>query len=367
MGKIEIPSGEKGFSELSECIITIKAGNSNRDTASPFTKKIYEPLIRNSIKKYHDKMIATSSELLTVLQSKNKIKLTKDFNHNEMRVGDFFDAYLHITHFIANATIADTDNVYRALMCNFSIYKRIISFHNKVTPCFEKINSKIKKLVSEDRGVDDLSLLMEMSVGELLSKTNEHTNSFAFHATRIKSPLHNCLIPFSMMIKIDKISYGKIVGKLISDLAEFYPGRDVITENSNISGLIKIKEKDIGDSKEFNSMDPKFSHLGYVFEDLEDASIELLSKSEVHNTSVMITDFTLKPLRFKGGGGVIKIHSQLNIKRFVVMKFAQVLSPGFGIDANSNCKIELKVKVGEFLLRRLSPSTDYGVIISKPT
>jgi hypothetical protein len=364
---IVVPNGESGFTELSECVVTL-GGNHSRSNMGPMSEstiavEVYRPMIRNSIKKHYDSMLDVSQELLSILSSKNQIKINSDYNPKEMRVGDLYDAYSYITHFIANVSITNSSEIYKTMMVNFSIYKKVLKYHSAMTPHFEKINQKLGQLVNEDRVVADMVILMDMTVEELLNHTVLQASMRGLDEKHTKKPLHNCLIPLEIILKRDRQTYSRMISKFIKETSSIYPGSEIAVLNDGIPGLIKIKAKTVNDIKETQFIDSKSTHLGFSFEEVRHNLVELPLKSSVHSTSQMITDFSLRPLQYKGTSEKIKFHSQFNLKRYMAFKFDNVISEDLGLNETSNCKVELKLQIGEFLLRKTNPSSDKEIQI----
>lgn len=59
-------------------------------------------MVKKYIKIQYDKILGISQELLNTLNKKNQFKITVGYEPKDIRVGDFYDTYLYVTHFIKN-------------------------------------------------------------------------------------------------------------------------------------------------------------------------------------------------------------------------------------------------------------------------
>lgn len=364
---VTIPNGPEGFTSLEDCVIIIGRDNSRNkgDTniAREWDNKLYIPRIKKTIQKHYQEMLNVSNELLAQLTSKRQIKiLSSEYEPKTLRVGDFYETYLLITDFVVNVSGANMNPIYKVMMNNFAVYKKVLRYYEKMTPHFAVVSQSLNVLIDQGRLLKDLTVLMDMTVSELLMAAKNgisQITSYALDGARMQADFKNCLVPHAMLVKMDRSLYARKIESFIKATSLIYPGDDIPVVNDGMPGLIKIKKHEKSDIIQYASRDPNSTHLGFCFEEIRENISELPKKNEVVNTSKLVTNASLRPLQFTESVKKIGLSSQLNLNRYMAIKIDGLVSERLNIREEDNCRVELRLHVGEYLFTKLSKTSNY--------
>lgn len=246
------------------------------------------------------------------------------------------------------------------MMNSFSIFKKVLRYYKIMTPHFTIVKRAMGVLVDQGRDLKDLTVLMDITISQLLLARNApvNINANVWDAKKTAPNFNNCLVPQSMLIKADFTLYTSKIEKFIKSSSSVFPGVDIPIVRDGIPALIKVKKHDHSDSARYYSWDPNSTHIGYTFEEIRDDIIELPKKQNTANTSKMVSDASLKPLQFRESLKRIGLSSQINLKRYMTLKLDGLVSEKLNIKESDNCRVEIRIQVGEYLFTQISKTSN---------
>lgn len=361
---VSIPTGDNGYSEVGELEINFggiygKKKYDDISSSASIHNTAFKPMVMKIIKRNYDSIVDNATYLLRILKQRTQIKINGEYDPKTIRVGDLYDSYSYMTEFIANISIVNSDPSYRLMMTNFSIYKKVTSYHAKMTPHYYRVSKKLNNLIEDGYLTRNLMYFMDMTVENFLRYNQDTSVNTHFDSDKIGAAvIEHCIVPARALIQRDPDLYHRLFSEFINRIGKVYHGDSIWLKRNSVPCLIKLKEKSPEDNRLHGAIDPKFTHLGYVFEENRGIGLDLPSKSNVYNTSETISESTLRELPLNGTSKKIKFHSQLNTNSFLAVDVVKVDPLGLGLSPGVSVNIELRAQIGEFLLRKVSPSSD---------